>query len=145
MEQRSIRRAQKINPKVRDRIRDHPEIADNGVELDALAAMDHAQQLKAIELVASGQAAGIRESQKLLKPKSAEATTQVGSPEEADSKWRAKFNTVLSDIGTLLLEATPKNHKWARKRLADEQIVSAGPPSGPMGDIDQRTFRQVKV
>ena len=133
----SIRRAEKICPEVRDRIRDIPQIADSGVELDALAAMDHAQQLKAIELVASGQAAGIRESQKLLKAKSAKATTQVGSGEEANAKWRAKFNAALLNVGALLLEATPENREWARERLADEPMFGAEPPSGRSGCEDK--------
>ena len=56
---RSIRRVEAIDEKVRDRIRDNPEISDSGVELDALAGMEPAEQRKAVALVESGQAAGI--------------------------------------------------------------------------------------
>lgn len=67
--QRAIRRVDKIDEKVRDRIRDNPEIADSGVELDALAQMEPAAQKKAVALVESGQAAGIRDAKKLMEPK----------------------------------------------------------------------------
>src|SRR5207237_3940691 len=66
---RSIRRVVKIDKKVRDRIRDNPEIADSGVELDALASLDTQQQCKAVSLVESGKAAGIRDAKRLIEPK----------------------------------------------------------------------------
>src|SRR5947207_1481514 len=66
---RSIRRVVKIDKKVRDRIRDNPEIADSGVELDALASLDTQQQRKAVSLVESGKAAGIRDAKRLIEPK----------------------------------------------------------------------------
>ena len=69
--QRAMHRVKAIAPALRDRIRDHPEIADNGVELDALAAMEPAQQRNAVELVKSRRAAGIRDAQKPMKPKAA--------------------------------------------------------------------------
>jgi ParB family chromosome partitioning protein len=65
----AIRRAEKIDEKVRDRIRDNPEIADSGVELDALASLDTQQQRKAVSLVESGKAAGIRDAKRLIEPK----------------------------------------------------------------------------
>src|SRR5204863_9037507 len=58
----SIRRVVKIDEKVRDRIRDIADIADSGVELDALAQMEPREQRKAVSLVESGKAAGIREA-----------------------------------------------------------------------------------
>jgi ParB-like chromosome segregation protein Spo0J len=64
----SIRRATKIDPKVRDRIRDNPEIADSGVELDALASMQPEQQTKAVALVEAGSATGIRDAGRLMRP-----------------------------------------------------------------------------
>jgi len=67
---RSIRRVEKIDEKVRDRIRDNPEIADSGVELDALASLDSKQQHKAVSLVETGKAGGIRDAKRLIEPKS---------------------------------------------------------------------------
>src|SRR6185312_68326 len=69
--QRAIRRVDKIDEKVRDRIRDNPEIADSGVELDALAQMVPAEQKRAVALVESGQALGIRDAKRLMEPKPA--------------------------------------------------------------------------
>jgi len=65
----SIRRVVKIDEKVRDLIRDNPEIADRGVELDALAQMEPEQQKRAVDLVKAGHAAGIRAAKKLMEPK----------------------------------------------------------------------------
>lgn len=63
---RSIRRVEKIDAKVRDRIRDLPEIADSGVELDALAAMDDAHQRKAVAMIEAGSVGSIREAKRLI-------------------------------------------------------------------------------
>src|SRR6185437_6789326 len=62
----SIRRARKIDEKVRDRVRALPDIANSGVELDALADMDATQQKRAVALVEAGQAGGIRDARKLM-------------------------------------------------------------------------------
>jgi hypothetical protein len=53
---------------VRDRIRENPEIADSGVELDALAAMPEPEQRRAVALVEAGQAAGIRDARRAASP-----------------------------------------------------------------------------
>src|SRR5437667_11972735 len=45
------------------------EIADSGVELDALASLDTQQQREAVSLVENGKAAGIREAKRLIEPK----------------------------------------------------------------------------
>jgi ParB family chromosome partitioning protein len=73
----SIRRVKKIDAKLRDRIRDNPQIADSGVELDALAQMEPQQQRKAVALVESGQAAGIRDAKKLIAPKPQSKEAQI--------------------------------------------------------------------
>src|ERR1700730_14472645 len=58
---RSLRRAKKIDAKVRARIRDNPEIANSGVELDALASLDAQQQKQAVKMVEAGKAKTVRE------------------------------------------------------------------------------------
>ena len=63
---RAVRRANEIDLTVRDRIRNKPEIADSGVELDTLANMPAAEQKRAIDIVDAGQAANVREAKKLL-------------------------------------------------------------------------------
>ena len=75
---RSIHRATKIDPAVRDRIRDKPEIADSGVELDALASLKPRQQGDAVSLVESGRAADIRDAKRLIEPTPPQPEPQIG-------------------------------------------------------------------
>lgn len=64
--QRAIRRATKIDAKVRDRIRDNPDIADSGAELDALASLDRDKQGKAVAMVEVGTAESVRQAKKMI-------------------------------------------------------------------------------
>ena len=57
---RAVHRVHRIAPGVRDALRDMPEIADNGVELDALAALSAEQQAAAVAAVKSGRAPSVR-------------------------------------------------------------------------------------
>ena len=52
--QLDVKRIEKIDSKIRGRIRERREIADNGQELDALAGMDKHDQKRALDLVAAG-------------------------------------------------------------------------------------------
>src|SRR5271169_949916 len=58
--QRAVHRVHRIAPGVRNALRDMPEIADNGVELDALAALPAEQQAAAVAAVQSGEAPNLR-------------------------------------------------------------------------------------
>ena len=58
----AIHRAESIAPEVKEVIRDMPEIADKGVELDALAAVPEEQQMEVVERVKSGEARTVREA-----------------------------------------------------------------------------------
>ena len=60
----AIHRAEAIAPEVKDAIRDMPEIADKGVELDALADVEPEDQRAAVEAVESGKARNVREATK---------------------------------------------------------------------------------
>ena len=68
MSQRSIEqaveRAEAITEPVKEAIRDMPEIANNGYELDALAAVGPEEQKAAVETVKSGKARNVREATK---------------------------------------------------------------------------------
>lgn len=66
--QRSARRAKRIEPDVRNAIRD-TNIADSGVELDALAGASGDNQRKIVKLIQSGDASTVREAKAALKPK----------------------------------------------------------------------------
>jgi hypothetical protein len=58
--QRAVHRVHRIGRAVRDGLRDLPEIADNGAELDALAALPAEQQAAAVAAVKSGGAPNVR-------------------------------------------------------------------------------------
>lgn len=64
----SVRRAERIESDVRDAIRD-TEIADSGVELDALAGASADNQRKIVKLIQAGEASTVREAKVALKPK----------------------------------------------------------------------------
>jgi ParB family chromosome partitioning protein len=57
---RAVHRVHRIAPAVREALRDMPEIADNGAELDALAALPAEQQAAAVAAVKSGGAPNVR-------------------------------------------------------------------------------------
>lgn len=67
--ERSVHRAEAIAPSVKEAVRDVPEISDSGVELDALAAMEPAEQKAAVEAVKSGKARNVREATQCAKPR----------------------------------------------------------------------------
>jgi ParB-like nuclease domain len=57
---RAVHRVHRIGGAVREALRDMPEIADNGAELDALAALPAEQQAAAVAAVKSGGAPNVR-------------------------------------------------------------------------------------
>jgi ParB family chromosome partitioning protein len=57
---RAVQRVDRIAPSVREALRDIPEIAGNGVELDALAALPAEQQAAAVAAVQNGAAPSVR-------------------------------------------------------------------------------------
>jgi hypothetical protein len=65
---RRVSRAVKIAATVRNRIRNKPEIADKGVELDALASIPKEDQNRAVDLIDEGRAANVRDARKKLLP-----------------------------------------------------------------------------
>jgi len=64
--QQSIYRAEHIAPEVRDVIRDMPQIADKGVELDQLARATPEQQATAVSAVKRGEAPDVRAALQLV-------------------------------------------------------------------------------
>ena len=57
---RALHRVNRIGRAVREALRDMPEVADNGAELDALAALPAEQQAAAVAAVKSGGAPNVR-------------------------------------------------------------------------------------
>lgn len=88
---RAVRRANEIDRTVRDRIRNKPEIADNGIELDTLASMTADDQKQVIEMVVEGRSANVREAKKRLQQPEQAGQPQAGQLEadeaEAEPPW----------------------------------------------------------
>ncbi|MBF0165619.1 MAG: ParB N-terminal domain-containing protein [Magnetococcales bacterium] len=59
--QKAVRRANNISQEIRDAIRDVASIADNSLELDALASLEEPDQKEAVRAVLDGKARSIRE------------------------------------------------------------------------------------
>ena len=60
--QKAVYRATHITPETKEIIRDMPAIANSTIELDALASMTAAEQMKAVNAVKTGQAKNVRAS-----------------------------------------------------------------------------------
>jgi ParB family transcriptional regulator, chromosome partitioning protein len=82
---RDVVRANKIDRKIRERIRDRLEIADNGKELDALAGLAPAEQKAAIDLVETGKAKTVRQARDLLAARNA---TRAATPERSSKRLK---------------------------------------------------------
>lgn len=109
--QRSTRRAKEIATDVRDRIRENEDIADSGVELDALAGMKEGEQRKAVALVEAGQADSIRHAKKLMEPKKPKVQAHFKTTERAREARRNAFEKALNKLA-------PEDQKWAEDMVS---------------------------
>ncbi len=75
----SVHRAEAISPEVKEAIADMPEIADKGVDLDALAAMEPEEQKRAVDAVREGKAKSVRGAS--TRPPSAPKPSMKPTPE----------------------------------------------------------------
>jgi ParB-like nuclease domain len=107
---RSIHRAEKIVSDVRDTIRHMPEIADKGVELDALAKLPPALQAVVVAKVKTGDAPDIR---------AAAASSARNDEAEPAARKELTSNTATVEPPARRTMA----QKWAR-HLADQMSVS---------------------
>ena len=85
--QREVRRANNISQEIRDSIRDVASIADNTLELDALASLEESEQKAAIQAVLDGKVRSIREvvRQKEEAARPQETTPNQPSEEQDDA------------------------------------------------------------
>jgi len=111
----AIRRVSRIDEKVRDRVREIPDIANSGVELNALAEMDTTQQRKAVALVESGQAVGIRDARKLMEPKPVKLTSHFKEAEVERQRRRDAFVKAWNALDE-------EDREWARGHI-DEPLA----------------------
>lgn len=85
--QREVRRANNISQEIRDSIRDVASIADNSLELDALASLEESEQKAAVRAVLDGKARSIRE---VVRQKEEATRPQVPSPSRPSEKENAE-------------------------------------------------------
>ena len=109
---RSIARAKRIDPKIRARVRALPAVADSGPDLDALGKLDPPQQKRAVALVESGQAQGIRAAKKLMRP----STVKPGTANDAARQKRR------DDFVRAWKALDDDDRRWARSLLAEPNV-----------------------
>ena len=112
---RSIRRAEKIPNEVKDMII-NTEIANKGVELDALAKMDPKEQKAAVQAVIDGRSSTIREAASTLNSTTdsqSEKTTNTTDVKQTRQRKPKK------DEGASTKATTPKNKK------AQDQLIAS--------------------
>ena len=85
--QEAVRRANNISQEIRDSIRDVASIADNSLELDALASLEESEQKAAVRAVLDGKARSIRDvvRQKEEAARPQETTPSRPSGEQEDA------------------------------------------------------------
>lgn len=111
--QRSTRRARKIDAAVRDRIRDNPEIADSGVELDALAGLtDPQKQMRAVALVEAGQADTVRAAIKAMEPKRQKIAPNFKTAEREREIRQTAFTKALWKM-------VPEDRRWVEDMVTE--------------------------
>jgi ParB family transcriptional regulator, chromosome partitioning protein len=76
-----IERAHKIDPGVKERIRLRREIADKGVELDALKSLSFDDQLRAVQMFENGECKSIRKARQIIKYGSTEGLDNTKNDE----------------------------------------------------------------
>jgi ParB family chromosome partitioning protein len=108
--QHAIARVRRLDEKIRDRVRGIPEIANNARELEALGDMEMPEQRKAIALVESGQAAGIRDAKKLMEPKPPKLQPHFKEAEIARQKRRDAFTRAWNALDE-------EDREWARGHI----------------------------
>jgi ParB-like nuclease domain len=121
---RDARRANEIDRTVRDRIRDKPEIADSGVELDTLASMPAAEQKRVIDLVEAGRAGSVREAKKRLE-----------EPEQAGHPKAGKLEAGEAEAAPPWLEA-PRREEAGLQRAPPKAGCHRYPDIDPFKDDD---------
>ena len=109
---RSVHRAEAIAAEVKEAIHDMPEIADKGVELDALAAVEPEEQKAAVEAVKSGKARNVREATRGPKTRNRKPEAQ---PAPSDQEI----------VRREILAAVERCQKQITQRLAAVQIQCA--------------------
>ena len=115
--QQAVRRANNISQEIRDSIRDVASIADNSLELDALASLEKSEQKSAVRAVLDGKARSIRE---FIRQKKDATRPQVTTPSRSRERQESSPSKPILDPASLIAEM----EGWKRRALeAEEQCI----------------------
>ncbi|SRR6266851_284574 len=131
---RSIQRVEKIGADVRDRIWSNPKIADKGSELDALASLDAADQLRAVELVEAGTYRSIKAAIRVRHPELRARSRPVS---QISDVYRTP-EEIADDIRALTPEDFTAHKAWFPRFIGATPPKVAAPPKIPPGWRRQR-------
>jgi ParB family chromosome partitioning protein len=112
--ERAVHRAENIAPEIREEIRQMPDIADKGVELDALAKTPPEEQAAVVAAVKSGDAPNVRAAVASLGTAKTSKTSKP--PSRAASNTDKRLDSIIEMIR--LLDAKDRETLW--QTLADE-------------------------
>src|SRR6516165_10184118 len=137
---RAVQRVDRISPAVREVLREIPEIADNGVELDALAALPAEQQAAAVAAVQNGGAPSVRAAIATSAQPTAHETADADNPldaileqirrlgeNERESLWDALAGQWHEEISRAFACRPPQTDELRRQ----EALSACATPSHP--------------
>ena len=134
---RAVHRVHRIAPAVRNALLDMPGIADNGVELDALAGLPTEQQAAAVAAVKSGAAPNVRGAIRKTAQPNGHAAANADQPLDAILKrirrldrdcrerlWDALADQWPEEIGRVFTCRLPRSHRSAAAEIAEPPAAS---------------------
>jgi ParB family transcriptional regulator, chromosome partitioning protein len=128
--ERDVARARKITKKVKDLIRDKPEISDSGVELDVLADLSESDQKKVVEQVLNNKADSIRMAAKSLIKSSSSGVSATDPITRLKKLWK--------DMGP---KPQKEFLKWGKSNLS----IGAPPEARPKSELAKNDRTPVKA
>jgi ParB-like nuclease domain len=156
---RAVQRVDRIAPAVREALRDIPEIADNGVELDALAALPAEQQAAAVAAVQNGGAPSVRAAIATSAHPTAHEAANADNPldatleqirrlgdNERESLWDALAGQWHEEIGRAFACRLLKTDEFRRREALSAGAtpshpdVGGGPVQAINGPVCERTY-----
>jgi hypothetical protein len=134
---RAVHRVQRIGRAVREALRDMPGIADNGVELDALAALPAEQQAVAVAAVRNGAAPNLRAAVATIAQPSVRAAADADNPlaailerirrlgrEDRERLWDALADQWREEISRAFTCRLPQRPRPAASEIAEPIAAS---------------------
>ena len=134
---RAVHRVHRIGGAVREALRDMPEIADNGAELDALAALPAEQQAAAVAAVKNGGAPNVRVAAATTAQPTGHAADNADrrldaaleqirrlGQEDRERLWEAVADQWHEEISRALICRLPQRRRPAADEMAEPPAAS---------------------